>query len=146
MTYPFTHGMVIPLEGSGQTVAFQWNPEQIDGPDAKADWEAIPTAGAKIPGVEYSAGGVPHIQFDIALSRDNSDQDVDSMVKSLQRLTDPTVKGRGKDRPPRLKLILGDRRWTCVLLEANPHYHKFFHPITLQPYFAKIGLLFWVVQ
>lgn len=141
----FTRGLIIGLEGGG-SVIFQWNPSGIDGPNAQADWQAIPTPGAEIPGVEFVSGGVPHIRFDMMLSRTDSDGQVDAMVESLRALTKPVVKGQGKDRPSRVKLILGTRRWTCVLLEVNPRFEHSFHPLTLQPFFARVSLLFWVVE
>ncbi|MEW6352509.1 MAG: hypothetical protein AB1646_25970 [Thermodesulfobacteriota bacterium] len=142
---PFMRGMILPLEGGGQAIIFEWNPKQIEGPGAKAEYAQIKTAGRETPFLQYSNGDVISIRFDLELSRsDFGDGYVKGVVDNLVRLTKPTVRGQGVNRPPRVKFLFGNLlRRTCIVAEVNPVFKGQFNPLTLEPYGASVSVLLW---
>ena len=140
----FTPGLIIPLMG-GASIRFLWNPYQIEGPTADANWVPVHAAGRELPYLHYTHGRISVIRFEIDLSRaDRGVSFVKQMIDSLRSLTAPTVIGSGVNHPPPLKLILGDAiREICVLKRVRPKTFGPAHPTQLLPYHGRVGLTFW---
>jgi hypothetical protein len=137
----FMRGMILPTEGGGP-VFFQWNPEKIGGPIAKAGWDVIKTAGREQPYLEYSCAESTVYKFTIQLSRmDNPDEFVSETIKRLVGLTKPIMAGGKVKRPPRVMFMLGSfLRKTCVVLDVDPISKGIFHPHSLLPFDAEVAI------
>ena len=134
-------GMILPIEG-GSPIFFQWNPEKIGGPIAKAGWDAIKTAGREQPFLEYSCGDATSYKFSIQLSRmDNPDEFVSETIKRLVDLTKPRMLGGKVKRPSRVMFMLGAFiRKVCVVTDVDPASKGIFHPDSLLPFDAEVSL------
>ncbi len=139
---PFTQGALIPLEGGGSEIWFQWNPANVDEAH-KAEYAEIKVSGRDSPFLEYSNGATTTYSFDLDISRsDNGDDYVQSAVQSLVQMTKATVQGQGVNRPPRVLFVFGSLfSKECVVAEANPKYWGQFNPITLMPYQATVHVV-----
>jgi len=140
-----TAGQIIPIDGGGGAIRFQWNPREITGPTASAQYAVIAVAGREFPYLEYSNGQQSHIRFDLEYS---TASDNGSLVKSnfqaLNALTKPSVRGASMSRPPRVMFIFGSfLRERCVVVEVQPNFSKVFHEADLMPLHAKIGVTLW---
>jgi hypothetical protein len=140
--------MIIPLEGGGGPVRFQWNPERINGPSASPNWVPIRVYGRELPYYQYTTGGTSAIQFVIQLSAgDAGPAFVKGIIERLHRLTKPMPGMGGAKHPPRVIVILGAAlREMCVLREVRPERHGVADPGTLQHHEANVSLTFWRVQ
>lgn len=146
MSRSFVRGMIIPIDGGGSPVRFQWNPNRIDGPTAGAEWDQVKTAGRAQPWLQFSCGTQPEIAFIIQLSSDQGGRDgsVEQAAEALRKLSRPQKRGQGVPHPPRVELIVGTfLRKTCVLIGVSPVFHKQFDPQTLQPVFGEVSLKLW---
>lgn len=143
---PFIKGMIIPLEGTNMsTVLFQFNPQTVRGPTAATELIGIKVAGREQPVVDDVCGEVPEISFEIILTKQGRDGGyVANQIEQLRALAQPTVQGAGMKHRPRLRLMLGSRRWTVRMKEVGPETSGPADPNTLQPFYGKVSLLFWV--
>jgi hypothetical protein len=139
-----TKGQIIPIDGPGPSIRFQWNPAKIEGPVVNAEYVMIPVAGRDAPYIQYSHGKEKRIRFTIEVSRYNNDDGyVNSVYNSLRALTQPSMKLAGVSRPPRVMLIIGSfLRAVCVLIEVTPSFEGIFSPNSLLPHNAKYTLTF----
>jgi len=139
-----TAGMIIPIDGPGSSIRFQWNPKKIDGPTVKAEYAKLNVAGRDSPYQQYSHGDATIIKFTIEVSRyNNSDGYVASIGDALRSLTQPSVQMAGMSRPPRVMLILGSfLRSICILTEVAPEFEGIFEQNSLLPFNAKYKLTF----
>ena len=139
----YVRGQVIPLEGGGSPVRFQFNPHRYDGPTAVAGWDQVKVAGRDQPWLQFSCGETTVLKVDIKLSSDGG-ASVKDQVDALTAFKRPTVRGAGVNHPPRLKLILGSFvRLNCVLKEVSPSFGHPADPATLMPYHGDLTLTFW---
>lgn len=139
-----TRGMIIPIDGGGSVVRFQWNPKEVQSA-VQAEWAVIKTAGSEQPFLQFCNGEAPTLQFDLEYSRsDNNDGFVLAQVQAIQRLTKPLVKGASMSRPPLVKFVMGSLpRPTCIVKQANAVFSGLFHPTSLLPYEAKVSVILW---
>jgi len=140
---PFTKGMIIPLEGGGVPIIFQWNPYELHI-DKDIKWKPLHVAGAEAPYFEYGCGEARKISLGIEVSQDNnSDFFVKGYLDAIVQLGYPTVRGQGVNRPPRLLLNLGASLNVICLVDdvkvkygshrGQSHYTYLAHPDTLLP-------------
>lgn len=120
---PFTKGMIIPIDGSGPTVIFQWNPYEVH---VKKDvkWRGIHTAGREQPIFQYGCGEARVLSLSVEVSRyNNSDFFVQGFFDQLQALAVPSVFGMGVNRPTRVQAILGQSiNMTCFIDDVHFRY------------------------
>lgn len=116
----FTKGMIIPIDGAGQIVVFQWNPYELNITKA-THWKGIHTAGREQPVYQYGCGEARVLNLSIEVSRDNnSDFFVVGFFDSLMELTRPYVFGMGVNRPTRVQVILGQSvNMTCFVDDVH---------------------------
>ena len=140
---PFMRGGIIPLEGGGNQIMFQWNPAQISGPNVKPKYAEIEVAGREVPYLQYSNGSTITYTFDLDVSRgDNGPGYVKGVVEALSELTRPTIRGQGMNRAPRVLFIFGSLfSKVCVIAEVSPVYKGLFNPLTLDPYEAMVHIV-----
>jgi hypothetical protein len=116
----FTKGMIVPIDGAGLPVVFQWNPHELQiNKDVK--WKGVHTAGREQPVYQYGCGEARSVGLSIEVSRmNNSDFFVKGFYEQLQDLARPRVRGMGVNRPPRVQLILGASvNMTCTIDNIN---------------------------
>lgn len=140
-----TRGALIPLEGGIPAVEFEWNPSQITGPTAKANWAQINCAGGVAPFLQFSHREQSNIQFDLKFSKNVHSWDyVNAMWRNLEAMTMPVVPLSSVNRPPRVRFALGDFLWELVVVsEVRPVFDKVFEPMTLLPKFSTISINLW---
>lgn len=143
-TQRFTHGMVIPLDGSltSQPISFQWNPLTIKE-DRGVNWAHLEPIAREQPILQFSIGQARVISFEMDVSEPGgAGMSAKRYIEQFLELTKPTVGGNVK-RPPILRLILGEAfLMTCVLTNVANEYGPIYHPETLGPQQAKIRLTF----
>jgi hypothetical protein len=145
---PFIPGMILPIDGGAGPVFFQWNPREITGPSASANWAAVMVAGREFPYLEYSCGQVSNIQFDLYYStRSDAGAAVMAAFWSLNAMTTPKQIGASYSRPPIVTLRLGGfLNEKSVITEVSPNFIPGRGPefsASLLPREAKIHLTFW---
>ena len=145
---PFMRGQLIPIDGGSGPIRFQWNPREITGPTAKADYAILKCAGGIQPFLQFACRDVPETHFELIFTGERlDDSSVIDRVEALQRLTEPTVRGQGIARPPRVKFIMGNfPRQTCVVVEAQPVYSQMHGPMSLAPLYARVSVGLWRVR
>lgn len=131
----FVPGMIVPMEGTGGPVTFHWNPMQIDGESADAGWAAVAVAGRELPHYHYTNGNDSVVSFEMDVSHGQGS--VKGIIDQLIALTKPTAGGNVK-RPPKVKLILGTRKWTGVIRNIQPQTMGPANPSSLDPYQGKV--------
>lgn len=138
-------GALIPLEGGLDSVDFEWNPRQIQGPTARAVWAQINCAGGMAPFLQFSHREQSSIQFELKFSRNVYDWSfVNQQWRKLEAMTMPVVPLSSVNRPPRVKFVLGGFLWeTVVVSEVRPTFDKVFEPLTLLPKFSTISITLW---
>lgn len=142
----FTPGIILAIPPVTGPITFQWNPQQIEGPSADANWVPIQVAGRELPYYDYTSGGDSVIAFTLGLSKFNrGDGHVRSMIDRLVSLTTPVI-GTGKKHPPEVIVRLGVRRWKCITKSVSPSTGANADPFTLDPYDGKVNLSFLRVQ
>jgi hypothetical protein len=148
MSYTFTRGMIIPLDGGAGPVRFQWNPTRLRGPNASATWAAIAVAGREHPYLQYSSGQQSNIPLDL-IYQTESDGGAEVLAAFLQlmALTTPIPRGVSYKRPPLVALRIG--AWPteiCVVTEIRPDFVVGTGPEfadTLLPAEATISVNLW---
>lgn len=126
---PPIKGMMIPLDGPGTPVVFQYNPAEVGGPVAEAEYATLGVGGKELPYLQYSHGKEAPITFTLTAARSMSGAEVIAMHKALQSLTKPFKKGVGPGSPPRVMLILGAlMRETVVVKNVQPRFRRFHTP------------------
>jgi len=145
MSHYVTRGMIMPIEGGIPPFVFEWNPETINGPVNKAKYGQLSAAGSEYPILQYGHGDVQHIQFELDYSRyDNPDSFVIRAYEHLDSMRKPTIMMAGLLRPPRVYFCFGNAiNKECVVVEVAPKFEKLYNKDSLEPYFAKIGVLLW---
>jgi len=140
---PFTRGQIIPLDGGGGSIQFQWNPKTVEGPGGRAEYAQLKCAGGEQPFLQFACGDVPEIRLDLDISgQDKSPGFVKSQVDALVKLTKPVARGQGVNRPPRVQLIFGPIREKCVVVEVRPIVGPRF-TTDLQPLEAHVSVTLW---
>lgn len=141
-TQPFTKGMIIPTEGGGSPILFQWNPSTVNE-NKGVRWAKLSPIGREQPILQYSIGQARVISFQIDVSESGGlGMDAKAYIEQFLELTKPSVGGNVK-RPPKLQLILGQAlKMTCVLTGVSNSYGPLFHPLTLGPQQSKVQLTF----
>jgi hypothetical protein len=141
----FVKGQIIPIEGDAASVQFDFNPKQIDGPEAKAGWDVMKVAGAEHPILQHSCRDPVKLGFTLQIVFwGGSQSQVEDQVERVLDLTAPSVRGAGVNHPPRVKLILAGfkKRRTCVVESVKPLYSKIMAPFTATPYYAEVTITF----
>ena len=151
LTAPYNQGVIIPIDGGGGVIRFQYNPDTVNGPSAQAKWAQIEVSGREFPYLQYSNGNVSQIRFDLIFAtRDDSGASVKSRWQSLNSLTIPSSRGGGLSRPPIVMLILGTfLRERCVVAEITPYFRIGRGPNfadSLLPDQARIGITLWRIR
>ena len=143
MSSKFLRGMIIPMEGGGPPIVFQWNPASTEGPTAAANWDQVVTAASGIPFLHFGGGAGSEIRFELIFSRENhGDGWVEGRIEALRRLTVP-VAGRGMRRPPLVKLAIGRAiREVCVTRDVRPVRGILAAPWSLLPREARVAVTF----
>jgi len=141
-TQAFVKGMVIPTEGGGGPILFQWNPRTVKE-DKGARWAKLQPIGREQPILQFSIGQARVISFNIDVSEPGgTGMSAKSYIDQFIELTKPSVGGNVK-RPPKLQLILGQAiKMTCVLTAVSNAYGPLFHPMTLGPQQSTVRLTF----
>jgi hypothetical protein len=135
--------MMIPLDGPGTPVIFQYNPSEVGGPVAEADYATMGVGGRELPYLQYSHGKESAITFELIAAKSMSGAEVSGMHKALQSLTKPFKKGVGPGNPPRVMLILGGlMRETVVVKSVQPKFRRF-HTPDLVPNEARFQVTLW---
>lgn len=137
----FIRGMIIPIEGGGSTIRFQWNPRELQGFGARAEYAILKVAGRETPFLQFACGDVPTLEIELKFTKGSSDDGyVMRMVDTLQRLTKPLIRGATLHRPPRVMWVFGDMpKRRCVVARADPRYQGLFSA-SLAPHEATVSL------
>lgn len=137
----FIRGMIIPIEGGIAAIRFQWNPRELRGFTAHADYAELKVIGRDTPFLQFSSGQVKQLDIELEFSKgSNGDGYVMGMVNSVQELTKPLVKGATLHRPPRVMWIFGEMpKKLCVITRADSHFSVPFSA-TLDPQQARVSL------
>lgn len=132
--------MIMSLDGGGGRVQFYWNPQTIEtNKDTK--WNHLAAAGREQDILQYSCGAPIYYQFEVDLTRAGGESYVKDTTEKLLEMCKPSVKGAGVDRPPRVKLILGQAiNATCIIASVSSKYGPLYDPGSLNPYFGKLTL------
>ena len=119
----YTRGMLLPLEGGGMPVIFQYNPFELNIGKG-AHWAQLPTAGRDQPYLQFGCGTPRKVQMNMEVSRGNNGPEyVKVMCEAVEALTKPTVRGAGLDRPPIVQLILGAHlSLSCIVHNAQTRF------------------------
>jgi hypothetical protein len=119
----FTKGMIIPIDGGGGPVVFEFNPYEVHI-NKIVKWHPQYAAGREMPYWHHGCGESRVVSFSMELSRDNnSNSFVKSFIDSVLALTKPTVKGAGLDRPPKCQAILGaSLTLTCIVHDVKVRF------------------------
>jgi hypothetical protein len=135
--------MMIPLDGPGTPVIFQFNPNEVNGPIAEADYASMGVGGRELPYLQYSHGKEAAITFELVAARTMSAGEVNAMHGALKALTKPFKKGVGPGSPPRVMLILGGfMRETVVVKSVHPKFKRFHNP-DLNPNEGRFQVTLW---
>jgi hypothetical protein len=122
-------GMMIPLEGGGKTVTFQFNPSELLGPTARAEYATLAVQGGDSPYMQFSHRREAVIQFDLIATRELSESDAKQMQQDLDSLTIPIKRGIGPAKPPKVMFIFGKLlREKCVVINVEPKFRRIFSP------------------
>jgi hypothetical protein len=126
MAANWTKGMILPLEGFGSPVVFQWNPYEMHL-DKTNKWAALHPAGGERPIFHYGCGEARIISLSIEISQhNNSDFFVKGWMDKLHKLTKPLVKGSGISRPPQVQVIIGGHL-DCTAIIKRVHFRMGSH-------------------
>jgi hypothetical protein len=146
LTEAFQKFMLIPLDGGGETVSFQYNPEEVAGPDANPTYGVQEVLGRELPVVEYTSGGQSTISFKIKIGRKQSDSDVKDMIDKLIKLTKPDQQGggggQGPPKAPRCSFVGGEQFQdeTVVVQSVKPVVSRMINPMTLLATHAEVQI------
>jgi len=144
MTGPLLPGIILPIDGGGSPVRFQYNPLEIEGPTAIMNWASLNVAGRRDPYLQFSHGEQAYIKFNLIYAKRSSAMTVVAAYKSLESLTIPIKRGN-MSRPPICLLLLGGfLRQKCIVKEANPSFNRLFEPDSMLPETVKISVLLWL--
>jgi hypothetical protein len=137
----FTKGMIIPIDGGGSPVIFQWNPATIKYSRA-ANWHSMRAAGNNEPFLQYTCGSSHIVHFSIDVSRsNNSDFFVRGFARDLVALADTGQSGGMVKRPSKVMFISGDSLSIYgVVDKVDVAYGLLANPDSLLPYEAKIAV------
>jgi len=132
------------ISGGGASIRFYYNPETIRIIKS-TDWAQLRAAGREQPILQYGCGSPIIVKFDILIRRKPGDDYGKNLVQSLLRLTKPTVRGAGVDRPPIVTLDLGEaiRLQSCIIARVEPELGPLFSPDDLTPYLGKVHVEIW---
>ena len=133
-----TSGMLIPLEGGGGPIEFQWNPHKIHR-SKKIKWNKLSVAGREQPILQYGCGEAQVWKIEFDVSRYNrGDSNVKSTVDKIFQLTKPTV-GSFVKRPTKVNFIMGSAfNVTCFVESIDVEYGPMYNPQSLLPYMSKV--------
>lgn len=136
-----TSAMIVPIDGGGGPITFQWNPHKIKR-SKKIKWNQLRIAGREQPILQYGCGEAQIYTIEFDISRYNrGDSHVKSTIDNIFKLTKPTVGGFVK-RPPRVEFILGSAiKVTCVIQSIDADYGPLYHPTSLMPYMSKVTIV-----
>lgn len=137
---PPTKGMILPIDGGGEAITFQWNPDKIVQ-SKSAKWARQPVAGREQPVLQYGCGQARQWKIEFDLSRSNQgDSFVKSMVESCESLAMPSGGGKVK-HPPRVRFRLGNGiKAKCIVEDVSITYGPLFNPMSLLPYDARVAM------
>lgn len=137
----FIRGMIIPIEGGVSPIRFQWNPRELQGFGARAEYAVLKVAGREAPFLQFACGDVRQLDIELKFTKGGSDDGyVMGMVNALQQLTKPLVMGATLHRPPRVMWVFGEMpKRRCVITRADPRFHGLFSS-TLAPHEATVSL------
>lgn len=137
----FIRGMIIPIEGGGGSIRFQWNPRDLGGFTSHAEYAVLKVAGRETPFLQFACGDVRQLDIELEFSKGaNGDGYVMAMVESIQKLTRPLIRGATLHRPPRVMWIFGDMpKKRCVITKADPKFSGPFSP-SLSPQQARVSM------
>ncbi len=137
-------GMMMPIDGGGAPVVFQYNPCELNGPSAEAEYATIGVGGSEHPYMQYSHGKESVIQFELVSARDMGEGQVKAMHQALVALTKPEKKGVGPGSPPRVMFILGGFiREKCIVKSVQPRFRRFHNPESLMPNEGRFQITLW---
>lgn len=138
---PNTSAMLIPMEGGGGPIGFQWNPHKIHR-SKKIKYNQLRVAGREQPILQYGCGEAQTYTIEFDVSRYNrGDSHVKDTVDKIFKLTKPTVGGFIK-RPPRCEFILGDAiNVTVFVASIDVEYGPLYNPTSLLPYMSKVTMV-----
>jgi hypothetical protein len=130
MSESFSKGMILPVDGMGSPVIFQFNPQAVQGPTAQLEYAQINVVGRQYPYLQYSNGkpGEIRVQLQFAGQHDGG-ASVASAYYALESLTTPSPLNIGlafgsmMSRPPRVMFIMGDfLRELAVVVNLSPNF------------------------
>lgn len=138
---PNTSAMLVPMDGGGGPISFQWNPHKIKR-SKKIKWNQLRVAGREQPILQYGCGEAQVYSIEFHISRYNRGAShVKSTVDQIFQLTKPTV-GAFVKRPPRVQFIMGSHiRLTCYVQSIDVEFNNLAHPTSLLPYLAKVQMV-----
>jgi hypothetical protein len=137
-----TAGMLIPNDGGGGPITFQWNPISVHVQKV-INWQHLRVVGREHAFQQYACGEPRTYTISFELSASNRGKSfVKETVDQIMELTKPTVGGTVK-RPPECTLILGDFiNLKCIVHRVRVAHKEFFDPQGLNSTFAVVVIDF----
>ncbi len=141
-----------------ESLGFQFNPERLRT-DKNFEWLDVAWLGSKDGGdLQYKGSGpttfdldlrfvalpgAPRIQSDAGERVSPSDDlpmDFEAIEETLRRWSQDV---EGKRRPSRIKVILGERAFNCVITRIGSEVTAFFEDLTAREAILTIGFRQW---
>ena len=137
----FTKGMIVPMDGGGDPVTFQWNPATIKH-SRDSDWKSMYAAGNESPHLQYTCGKAHVFSFSIDVSRwNNSDFFVKGFADKLMALAATCSAGGAVKRPPKIMFTSGQaHKVRGVIDKVEITYTTLANPNSLLHYGATIKI------
>lgn len=129
-------GMLIPEDGS--PVSFQWNPNTVKE-SKHTKYAQLHVAGRDTPIFQFGCGEAKRYDFLLELIAGQwGEEAVAQACNALLKMMEPSIKGAGVHRPPRVTFRLGNLfNIKCVIEDISPIYEPPFYPDSLNPKFGK---------
>lgn len=138
MPQTWLRGSIIAEDGTN--VQFYFNP-QIIKITKQVRWNTLEAAGREQGIIQYGCADPRSFEFDVDLTRAGGDNYVKDTTEKLFKMTKPSIRGSGVDRPPKVRLIMGDAvKANCVLDSVSSSYGPLYNPMSLGPYSGKLTL------
>jgi len=138
MNFNWLKGSMIGEDGT--VITFFFNPSTIKI-SKNTKWNELKAAGREQGVLQYGCGDPRSFEFELKLTRTPGDNYPKSVVEKLFKMTKPTIRGAGVDRPPKVRLNLGNAVKTeCIIDSIQATYGPLFNPRDLTPWLGGVSV------
>lgn len=138
-----TPGMIIPIDGGGTPIVFQYNPMETHW-QYGSEFAQIEVQGKEGPLLEFANGSLTSLSFDLQVIKHASDHDVQGIIDALVGLTKPIAGGAGTKRAPKVRFVYGmaSPKWNAYVKSVNVKTIDAMEG-SLLPHRATISVTLW---